>query len=148
MIAFDTWVRNPDRCPPPGHIIPEPNRDNVMFQSVGGWFELLVFDHTHCFTETDLESELADTYFVDDEGVYGAFPEFLPYIDEPGLRSACKTIAGIDELQVMAIVAAVPLPWGPSQAVRDRWVQQIINRAARVEEIVIPMLVNQRQLGL
>jgi hypothetical protein len=49
---------------------------------------------------------------------------------------------------VIAIVASVPHPWGPTQAVRDRWVQQIINRAARVEEIVIPMLVRQGQLGL
>lgn len=148
MIAFDTWVRNPDRCPPPGHLIPDPNRDNVMFRSVDGWFELLAFDHTHCFTETDLETELEGTYFVDDNGVYGAFPEFMPYIGEAGLRSACNTIAGIDEEQVMAIIAAVPHRWGPSQAVRDRWVQQIINRAARVEEIVIPTLVNQGQLGL
>jgi hypothetical protein len=148
MIAFDTWVRNPDRCPPPGHLIPEPNRDNVMFRSVGGWFELLAFDHTHCFTETDLETDLEGTYFVDDAQVYGAFPEFLPHIDEAGLRSACNIIAGIDEAQVMAIIGAVPYPWGPSQATRDRWVRQIINRAARVEEIVIPPLVNQGQLGL
>ncbi|WP_018075338.1 HipA family kinase [Novosphingobium nitrogenifigens] len=108
IIAFDTWVRNPDRCPPPDHVIPGPNRDNVMFRSAGGWFELLAFDHTHCFTETDLETDLQGTYFVDDPGVYGALPEFLPYVDEAGLRSACKTIAGIDGAQVMAIVAAVP----------------------------------------
>ena len=148
MIAFDTWVRNPDRCPPPNHLIPAPSRDNVMFRSIGGWFELLAFDHTHCFTETDLETELAGTYFVEDPGVYGACPEFLPHVDEAGLRSACKNIASIDEGQVMAIIAAVPHPWGPTQAVRERWTQQIINRAARVEEIVISTIVNQGQLGL
>lgn len=148
MIVFDTWVRNPDRCPPSDHLIPEPNRDNVMFRSVGGWFELLAFDHTHCFTETDLETGLAGDFFVDDPNVYGAFPEFLPHVDEADLRAACKTIADIDGEQVLEIVAAVPQPWGPSQAIRTRWAQQIINRAARVEDIVIPTLINQGQLGL
>lgn len=147
LIAFDTWVRNADRCPPPGHLVPEPNRDNLLFRSVGGWWELVAFDHTHCFVLEDLASGLESCIFVEDTGIYGAFPEFWPYIDEDGLRMACRAIAAIDEAEVVEIIAAVPQAWGPSQAVRELWAQRIINRAARVEEFVLAGMVAQGQMG-
>lgn len=148
LIAFDTWVRNPDRCPPPDHVDQTLNRDNLMFRKGRGWYELMAFDHTHCFMVAELETDLQGDHFVEDSGVYGAFPEFRPYIDEASLRAACAAIASIDEAQVLEIIAAVPHPWGPTQAVRERWAQQIINRAARVEEYVISALVPQGQLGV
>lgn len=148
LIAFDTWVRNADRCPPPDHLVPEPNRDNLMFRSTSGWFDLIAFDHTHCFAEADLETEMADERFVTDTGVYGAFPEFLPYVDESSLRLACAKIVGVDGDTVMEIIASVPTQWGPSAAVRERWAQQIINRAQQVENYVISSLVGQGQLGV
>ena len=119
-----------------------------MFRKSRGWYELVAFDHTHCFMVAELETDLQGDHFVDDSGVYGAFPEFRPYIDEASLRAACATIASIDEAQVLEIIASVPHPWGPTQAVRERWAQQIINRAARVEEYVISALVPQGQLGV
>lgn len=148
LVAFDTWVRNVDRCPPPDYLDPTPKWDNLLFSPVKRGFELVVFDHTHCFVEGELEDGLAGTHFVDDAGVYGAFPEFRPYLSEAGLREACARISGVDAEAIVAIVGSVPAAWGPATAVRDRWAQQIINRAGRVNDILLDALVPQLQIGL
>lgn len=146
LVAFDTWVRNIDRCPPPDYLDPTPNRDNLFFTPVRRSFEMVVFDHTHCFVEEDLESGLTGPQFAEDQRVYGAFPEFLPLLSESGLRRACQQIARIDAAVIREIVHSVPAAWGPGRAVRERWIEQIVVRAQRVEGYIFAGLVPQLQM--
>ncbi len=143
LVAFDTWVRNLDRCPPTDYLDPTPKWDNLFFTPIRRSFEMIVFDHTHCFAEADLETELAGNHFVEDARIFGAFPEFLPFLTEERLRSAAERIAHVDADAIIAIIQAVPVQWGPSSVTRARWAEQIFNRAARIEEYLFASLVPQ-----
>lgn len=134
LVAFDTWLRNLDRCPPADYFDPTPRWDNLFFAPVKRRFEMMVFDHTHCFVEGELEEGLTGPYFVDDARVYGNFPEFASYLTEASLRTAIDQIARVDADAIMEIIGSVPAQWGPSNAVRRRWGEQIFNRAMRMEE--------------
>ena len=146
LVAFDTWIRNADRCPPSDALDPTPNWDNLFFRPIRGRFEMVVFDHTHCFVEVDLETELEGTDFVEDDRVYGAFPEFAPFLNEDNLKAACSLIAKIDGAVVREIVHSIPRQWGPTTFVRERWINQIVARSGRIEEYVLRRLVDQGQL--
>ena len=62
LVLFDTWTRNCDRHPP-DLAMRKPNLGNVFLSNkgmTGGKFELIVMDHTHCFTcGRDLNAHLA-----------------------------------------------------------------------------------------
>lgn len=146
LVAFDTWVRNLDRCPPANYLDPTPNRDNLFFTPVGRRFEMIVFDHTHCFVEGDLESGLTGTQFVEDARIYGAFPEFMPLLSEASLRAAGRAVAHVDAATVRAIVKSIPDAWGPGNAIREGWADQILARAGRIEEYLLAGLIPQLQL--
>lgn len=148
LVAFDTWIRNLDRCPPADYLDPTPNRDNLFFAPAGSRFELLAIDHTHCFVEEDIEDAFQDDQFIDDRRVYGAFPEFSGHLNEASLREAARTISEIDAARVETIVRSVPLAWGPSSDTRVRWSEQIIARAERIEEYLLAGLVSQGQMGI
>lgn len=146
LVMFDTWVRNFDRCPPEDYYDPSPRRDNLFFTPRRRKFEMVAFDHTHCFVEEDLAGGLAGTHFIEDDRVYGVFPEFRPYLTERLLRRAAAAVAQIDADVIEAIVGSVPHAWGPSAHVRERWVEQIFERGKRVEEYVFARLVPQLQM--
>lgn len=148
LVAFDTWVRNIDRCPPIDYLDPTPKWDNLFFTPFKRRFEMVVFDHTHCFVEEDLDSGLAGTTFVDDQRLYGASPEFVPILNERALRRACGEIARVDADAVMAIIGSVPAAWGPSTGTRARWAEVLIERGKREEEYLFAKLVPQLQMGV
>jgi hypothetical protein len=125
---------------------PVPNRDNLFFTPVRRKFEMVVFDHTHCFVEEDLESGLRGSHFVEDDRVYGAFPEFKDFLTPTALRKASIDLARIDGRVIREIVRSVPKPWGPTTAVRDRWTEQLVARQQRVEDYVFRRLVPQFQM--
>lgn len=146
LVAFDTWTRNLDRCPPPDYLDPTPKWDNLLFTPLKRRFQLVVFDHTHCFVEGELEDGLAGDHFVEDPRVYGAFPEFLPFLSEAGIREACERIRRVDARTIVEIIGVVPAAWGPTAAVRGRWAEQLVNRARRVEDFLMAALVPQLQI--
>ncbi|MDF2494241.1 MAG: hypothetical protein K0S66_1175 [Sphingomonas sp.] len=148
LVAFDTWVRNVDRCPPPDYLDPTPKWDNLFFTPSKRRFEMVVFDHTHCFVEEDLEAGLAGPGFVEDERIYGAFPEFIPMLNERALRRACLQITRVDAGAIMAIIGSVPLAWGPGTGTRARWAELLIERGKRVEEYLFARLVPQLQMSV
>lgn len=148
IVVFDTWVRNIDRCPPVDYFDPEPRRDNLLFTPVGRKFDLIAFDHTNCFVEEDLETGLQGPHFVEDERIYGLFPEFAPYLGERSITRAVAALRRIDPAVIREIVHSVPREWGPSKLVRDLWAARISERAARVADIVPDRLVCQMNLGL
>jgi hypothetical protein len=148
LVAFDTWVRNVDRCPPPEYLDPTPKWDNLFFTPFKRRFEMVVFDHTHCFVEENLDAGLAGSGFVDDHRIYGAFPEFIPMLNERALRHSCHQITRVDAGAVMAIIASVPAAWGPSTGTRARWAELLIERGKRVEEYLLARLVPQLQMSV
>lgn len=149
LVAFDTWIRNLDRCPPPDYLDPTPKWDNLFFaQDTRGRFRMMVLDHTHCFVEEDLASGLSGNHFVDDDRAYGVFPEFLPHINEVALRAASAAIARIDAGLINQIVQSVPLQWGPSDAVRTLWAERIHARGQMVEGYLMTRLVQQSQMPI
>lgn len=78
LVVFDTWVRNRDRHYP-DYDARKPNYDNVYFASLQhapAKYRLVAMDHTHCFDNGQLHGKLARIDFVQDEKVYGLFPEF------------------------------------------------------------------------
>lgn len=148
LVMFDTWIRNLDRCPPPDYFDPRPRLDNLCFTPDGEKLKLMVIDHSHCFVEGLLEDEIGQLEFVSDTRLYGRFPEFEEYLKEQPLRRAGNRIASIDSGVIAEIVNAIPIAWGPTQAVRDVWVDQIVARQAHVPTVVIDQLVSQVQFNV
>ncbi len=146
LIAFDTWVRNIDRCPPADYLDPTPKWDNLFFTPYKRKFEMVVFDHTHCFVEGALDDGLTGNEFVEDDRIYGAFPEFMQMVSERALRRACGTIRRVDAGAIAEIVESIPIRWRPSTGTRQRWAQKIFERGSRMEEILFSGLVPQMQM--
>jgi hypothetical protein len=61
---------------------------------------------------TGVAATLGQGHLVEDEAVYGFFPEFRPYVDPPAVRRAARKLLEIDMGTVKAIVGAVPPQWG------------------------------------
>lgn len=148
LLMFDTWIRNLDRCPPPDYIDPAPRRDNLCFAPLGQKLRLMVIDHSHCFVEGQLEDEMIGPQYVHDNGIYGLFPEFQQYINEPALQKAAALTASVETASIAEIVNSVPQAWGPDQGMRELWIQRIIDRQARVPSVVINTLIPQAQLDI
>ncbi|WP_397581182.1 HipA family kinase [Sphingorhabdus sp.] len=148
LVMFDTWIRNLDRCPPPDYMDPTPRRDNLCFAPIGQKLKLMVIDQSHCFVEGQLEDGLGGSEFVNDNRIYGLFPEFVQYIREASLRRAAAAIESVDAVTIAEIVNSVPMAWGPTQAIRDCWIDRIISRQAKVPTFVINALLVQAQLDV
>jgi hypothetical protein len=145
LVVFDTWIRNPDRCPPEG--LPN-NRDNLFFTPIGRKFDLVALDHSHCFVETTLADELGQSHLLADESVYGFFPEFRPYIDTSAVRRAARRLLEIDMGTVKEIVGSVPPQWGVTAGSRDAWAKLICDRAERVAKFLPAKLGCEPELDL
>ncbi|MEE4208174.1 MAG: HipA family kinase [Parvularcula sp.] len=146
LVAFDTWVANFDRCPPRDYLDPTPNWDNVFFVPDGRGFQLIVFDHTHCFAEGDLASALDGNGFRDDERVFGKFPEFQPFLDEGSIRKALQSILKVDVREIEKIIASVPGEWQISPSDRKEWLRQIDERRGVLEDVLLNDLSAQMRL--
>ncbi|MBI3819491.1 MAG: hypothetical protein HY286_12420 [Planctomycetes bacterium] len=89
LIILDTWLQNPDRHPRRPQRTGagagrRPNRDNVFLTSekaAKGHVRLIAMDFTHCITVgRDLSPKIAHIDEIQDDGVYGLFDEFTPYL--------------------------------------------------------------------
>lgn len=131
LIAFDTWIRNSDRChPDPGNY--PPNYDNLFFTPVGSKFQLMALDHSQAFVESGLEAGLIDGYLLEDEEIYGFFPEFAELISLEAVTAAVTKLRQIDQAFVAEIIASIPAQWGISDGARAAWVNVITTRAELV----------------
>ena len=148
LVVFDTWVRNQDRCPPEGALDSEPNRDNLFFTPDGRKFDLVALDHSHCFVEGEMELEISQPHVRDDDRIFGLFPEFAPFIDERSVLAAVESLRQVDAASVRAIVASVPMAWGPSRQAREAWISVILARAELVAKFAPQKLLAQRRLEL
>jgi hypothetical protein len=124
LVLLDTWLRNCDRHP----LDPQkrkPNRDNVFLSREGAPPRralVKAMDHTHCFTcGRELTARLADISCVKEEGCYGLFPEFWPYLNQDVMRETVQTLRDITPAEVRQIVESIPGEWEVSRPARDAW---------------------------
>lgn len=148
LVAFDTWVANTDRFPPKEYFHQDPNWDNIFFVPIAGRFQLTVFDHTHCFAEADLEAALANERYQRDKRVYGAFPEFVEFCSEDGIRRSTGLIRDLKEEEIRAVVSAIPKEWGMGGALVAAWADQVCARREIIEDCILDALFAQTRLDL
>ena len=148
LVVLDTWLMNPDRCPPAeGFYGMEPTRDNLIFSPEGrGKYHLIAFDHTHCFVEGDFWNEIGNPHLKCDARVYGLFPEFERYLSRGHLKAALDRLAQLDRATVEQIVTSVPREWGITGATATAWKELIFERAAYVVATLPGHLLGQGEL--
>ncbi len=148
LVLFDTWTRNCDRHPTDS-TKRRPNRDNVFFSredAPSKRFLLKAMDHGCCFTwGRDLTPRIAQLAYVKEEGCYGLFPEFWPYLDRDILRSAVQTLRAIAREEVRQIVASIPREWDVPTSARDALIELICRRAVFVSDRIEGWIWPQRE---
>jgi hypothetical protein len=145
LVLFDTWVRNVDRYPP-NLANRKPNRGNVFLSSENvpdGQWRLLAMDHTHCFDGPGyLDAKLDKIDFVQDDLVYGLFPEFIPFLRPhwPALEAAVAHLKTMNQAWIQQITAQIPNEWQVEPAARAALAKQVYSRADFLSENFIPEL--------
>jgi len=141
LVVFDTWIRNADRCHPDPENYP-PNYDNLFFTPNGQKYELVALDHSQGFIESGIEAALSDPYVLEDDQVYGFFPEFAALIDYTSVTAAVARLRQIDTAQVQEIVDSIPPQWGISSGTRVVLRNVICERANRVANYISAKLLS------
>jgi len=147
LVIFDTWVRNWDRYNPEDQT-PRSNLDNLLFSPVKRRLELVVFDHSHCFSEAEIDLSINSPELVEDPRVYGLFPCFAPYIKENVVRDALMQLRSADRGVIGPILASIPPQWDVPEPVRRAWTDMICERAAFLAPNLGERLLAQRTMDL
>ena len=140
LVVFDTWVRNLDRYWPRGEDDVHAHYDNLFLSAedaASGRYLFRAFDHTHCLGG-GLTERVVDR--AGDATVYGAFPEFEPYLAEARLSAARTRLRRFKPEVFDPIAAEIPDEWGLSAAVVAALLDFLLRRAA--------YLVNDPPIGL
>ena len=138
LVVFDTWTLNCDRC----HHDPKvrkANPDNVYLSSEGvtaGKRRLIAMDHGLCFIGSgeDLTPRLADIGKVQDEQIYGLFPEFRQRLRQNIIDESVSHLRNVNKSTVTEIIESVPREWEVSQDSRNAWGDLIYRRARFVAD--------------
>jgi hypothetical protein len=140
LVAFDTWVRNRDRHSIVGDKVRR-NTDNVWLSKqglVGKKARLTAIDHTHCFgNSAQLTAALSNISSVQDERVFGFFPEFATYLKKTDLEAACHRLAQISHSEISPIFEMIPFEWEISEPIREAWLQLLEQRATYVSQSLV-----------
>ena len=132
LVVFDNWVRNCDRHPP-NLETRKPNYANVYLGETDNpeKYRLYAIDHTHCFDcGRDLTARLSEIGKVQDDGVYGLFPEFEPFIAAGELAWCKAMLQNLQPDEVRKIVEAIPVRWEIGPEARSALVDLIVRRAS------------------
>jgi hypothetical protein len=139
LVVFDTWTRNCDRCPPPG-MERRPNYDNV-FISTEKAPELVVMDHSHCFTcNRELTVGVSAIDRVQEPHVYGLFDGFLPFMHPECVVPFVDRLVQFDGELAAGFVAEIPDGWDVSPAARRALAEFIALRADFVARTIMNSL--------
>jgi hypothetical protein len=140
LVVFDTWTLNCDRH---HHdlMVRKPNYDNVYLSSEGvepGKRRLIAMDHGLCFIRSgeDLTPRLAHIDKVQDDHIYGLFPEFREKLREDTITSCAQRLGAMDAATAEAMIATVPTEWEVPGETRKAWSDLICRRASFVAENV------------
>ena len=151
LVVIDTWLRNCDRHAPDGL---RRNLDNVLLiKELGSRraLRLVAMDFTHAFTcGNELTKRISQIDHVNDQRVYGLFPEFRPWIDRRVVRACAKRLEELSADETSRIVRSIPHQWEVPDPVRASLTSFILNRArflaAHIEEIIwTQMTLNQEE---
>lgn len=115
LVVFDTWTRNRDRFPPEGVDWP-PRYDNVFFTSEmasPGKLKFVVLDYSECFADSNhyLDTDINSPHFVNDEKIYGLFPEFIEYVTPTAVREAIARLNEMTDYEAGRLVDGIPDEW-------------------------------------
>lgn len=119
VVLLDTWIANPDRHPrrpadPSLSTWEKQNLDNVMLEILPkARRRFVAMDFTVCFHCRD--GGLRKGYgeqFVRDDGIYGLFPAFEPYVTETALRPFLDRLGAANlAQQVDGLLDRIPHEW-------------------------------------
>lgn len=160
LVVFDTWLRNHDRQPPAG-MVWKANRDNVFLsreRAPKGQFNLKAIDHSHCFDPaTELSPRLARIDCIQDERLYGLFPEFLPWLrpeagpafsQQTSARDALDRLRRVNRRELADIIDGVPREWEVDAGTRTALAQFLAQRALFLSDRLFDALFPQPDLPL
>lgn len=132
IVAFDTWIRNFDRCPPE-NLNRTPNYDNVFLaksHSDTDAIKIVALDHTHCFTETgELKSDIQNIDKVKDKYTYGLFPEFSKFRDLERFKKTTQKISTLENEEIHSVIDSVPPEWEVNDEIRAALLNYLTQRA-------------------
>lgn len=132
IVAFDTWIRNFDRCPP-RQLNRTPNYDNVFLaksHSDIGKLKIVALDHTHCFTRTgELKSDIQNIDNVRDKYTYGLFSAFSKFRDLKRFNKTIQKISSLEIQDIHSVIAGVPPEWEVSDEIRAGILNFLTRRA-------------------
>ena len=120
------------------------NRDNLFFTPIGRKFDLIAFDHSHCFVETTLEDELRGNHLVEDPRIYGNFPEFSRHLNGRAIEAGTARLRQIDARTAQEIIGSIPAEWGITTSVKTAWADLIVRRALAVANYIPSKLMDQQ----
>lgn len=138
LVVFDTWIRNCDR-----YIDGSANSDNLFYATAtkGRKYDLVPIDHSHCFVDIDFE-ELPNSEFIEDETIYGLYPEFCEYITSDYVAIAINKLRELDREFVKDCVNSIPVEWNMTTNCRNHLVDLICQRAEYVVNTISSKLVD------
>lgn len=138
LVVFDTWTLNCDRH---HHDLTarKPNYDNVFLSSEGvetGKRRLIAMDHGLCFIRSgeDLSPKLSHIEKVQDEHVYGLFPEFRGRLQDAIITRCVSRLREMNAATAKAMIDTVPLGWEVPDPARAAWSDLISRRASYVAD--------------
>ena len=74
--------------------------------------QLLAVDHTHVFGSDAVVDGGSASKAVQDDAIYGSFPEFRRFLNERDIKSTLADLSRISFEDVQAILSATPRCWG------------------------------------
>lgn len=148
LVVLDTWLRNKDRFDEAGDDGYENvNFDNVLLRPDKRKVQMLVIDWTHAIAETTLEDDLSQGW-VDEQKVYGMFPQFAPFVTLELVQQALECVNKIDPDEIQGICRGVPPDWGMTQNLADRLSTYIIERGKKLDTWLPAALFDQYEMNL
>jgi hypothetical protein len=130
LVVFDTWTLNCDRHAPGGRRI---NRNNVHLSNDAPEEKLLLraMDHSHCFTcGRPLTPKISHIQQVQDEEIYGLFPEFEPWVDCRIVGQTIEKLQSFTLIEARALTQDIPKEWDLGDATTEALNQFLTSRAA------------------
>ena len=110
-------------------------------------------DFTHCLDDGDeIPTSLANINNTKDDRIYGAFPEFGPFIKKKVLGKCLHDLRMLDNSVLSNIMSDIPPKWSVNQQLRDTITRFFLHRSTylvdELQGILWPYLAQQKQLDL
>ncbi len=146
LVVLDTWLLNPDRHPriPPTAAVRKPNRDNVLLTREGAApkrLRLVAMDFSHAFTAGgELTKRLSQIGRVQDEGVFGLYDEFRPFVKQEIMVATAARLRQMSESAARRIISLIPREWDVPPAARDALAELVYGRARWLADTITDRL--------